>query len=308
MEALIRMTGITRFFGPLCAVSDLNLELFPGEIVGLLGPNGAGKSTTMRILTGCLGASAGSVLLEGVDLRDEPLRAKFSIGYLPETPPLYHDLTVDEYLLFCARLKAVARTEIKAALTRVKSQCGLDQVGKRLIGNLSKGFQQRVGIAQAIIHSPRVIVLDEPTSGLDPNQIIEIRGLIRTLGREHGVLLSSHILPEVQALCDRVVIVHNGRLAYTQQLAAMDQRQYSAVRIRLLLPPAESAITELEAVDQATALGQNSFLLQLNPKCSVEQLAKEIVERDWGLLELMPATQTLEQIFYRLTTTGESSD
>jgi len=306
MEALIRMAGITRFFGQFCAISNINLELFPGEIVGLLGPNGAGKSTTMRILTGCLGTSAGSVLLDGVNLNDDPIRAKRNIGYLPETPPLYRDLTVDEYLHFCAHLKAVPKSGIKGALERVKSQCGLDQVGKRLLANLSKGFQQRVGIAQAIIHSPRVIVLDEPTSGLDPNQIMEIRALIRSLGKEHGVLLSSHILPEVQSLCDRVIIVHNGRLVYTQQLTNISQQKYSRVRIRLVRPPAQTAIAELEAVASVTAVGENSYLLGLHEAFDPEQLAKQVVARDWGLLELMPEQHNLEQIFYRLTTSEEN--
>jgi ABC-2 type transport system ATP-binding protein len=306
MEALIRMTGITRFFGQFCAVRNLSLELMPGEILGLLGPNGAGKSTTMRILSGCLGASLGSVEVDGFDLFKEPLQAKRAIGYLPETPPLYPELTVDEYLEFCARLKAVKRSETVAALNRVKSLCGLEKAGGRLIRNLSKGFQQRVGIAQAIIHNPRVIILDEPTNGLDPNQIIEIRELIRTLGESHGVILSTHILPEVQSVCDRVLILKSGRLVYTEYLARINGSENSVMRIRLDQSPGEEAVADLEGVVGVTALGDNRFSLRLGTGCSIPAMAKQIIQRDWGVLELVPEHQNLEQIFYRLTTTEEN--
>jgi len=306
MEALIRLTGITRFFGQFCAVRNLSLELMPGEILGLLGPNGAGKSTTMRILSGCLRASQGSVEVNGFDLFKEPLLAKRSIGYLPETPPLYPELTVDEYLGFCARLRAVKRSETVAALDRAKSLCGLEKTGSRLIRNLSKGFQQRVGIAQAIIHNPRVIILDEPTNGLDPNQIIEIRQLIRTLGERHGVILSTHILPEVQSVCDRVLILKNGRLVYTEYLVQMNDSENNAVRIRLDQSSEEAAVADLEGVAGVTALGNNRFSIRLDTGCSIPALVKQIVQRDWGLLELVSEHQNLEQIFYRLTTTEEN--
>lgn len=299
---MIRMTGITRFFGQFCAVRNISLELFQGEIVGLLGPNGAGKSTTLRILSGCLGASHGSVQLDGIDLFKEPLQAKRAIGYLPETPPLYHELTVDEYLSFCAHLKRVQKLEIKAALDRVKSLCGLGREGNRLIRNLSKGFQQRVGIAQAIIHNPRVIILDEPTSGLDPNQIVEIRSLIRTLGSSHGVILSTHILPEVQSVCDRVLILNNGRLIYTESLAQMRDRESDVLKIRLGHSPGQAAVAELAGIVSVTTLAENRFSLQLSGTCSAEAVAKQIIQRGWGLLELIPEKQNLEQIFYRLTT------
>ena len=308
MQALIRMTDINRFFGQFCAVRNLSLELFQGEILGLLGPNGAGKSTTMRILSGCLGANQGSVQLDGVDLFKAPLQAKRTIGYLPETPPLYHDLTVDEYLGFCAQLKAVKGSGINAALDRAKSLCGLAREGNRLIRNLSKGFQQRVGIAQAIIHTPRVIILDEPTSGLDPNQIIEIRELIRTLGKSHAVILSTHILPEVQSLCDRVLIMNHGRQVFTEYLAQMNERESDGVRIRLSRSPGEAAIAELTGVDSVTPLEENRFSLQLNAACSVEAVVKEIVQRDWGLQELVPDNHNLEQIFYQLTTAEDSNN
>ncbi|MCP4288045.1 MAG: ABC transporter ATP-binding protein [Gammaproteobacteria bacterium] len=308
MEALIRMTGITRYFGPFCAVRNLDLELQPGEIVGLLGPNGAGKSTTMRILSGCLGASEGRVQLEGVDLFQHPQKAKRTIGYLPETPPLYPELTVDEYLGFCARLRSLKRPELKAALARAKNLCGLSETGNRLIRNLSKGYRQRVGIAQAIIHSPNAIILDEPTSGLDPNQIVEIRELIRMLGKSHGIILSTHILPEVQSVCDRVLILHKGRLIYTEQLEKLSYRESGLLTVRLNHPPDRAAIAGLEGVLNVTILGNKRFGIQLKSKGSIDALVNQIVQRNWGLLELVPDKPNLEQVFYRLTTTEESGN
>ena len=307
MEPLIRMTGITRYFGQRCAVQDLSLELLPGEIVGLLGANGAGKTTSMRILSGCLGAHQGSVLLDGVDLFKAPLRAKRSIGYLPETPPIYPELTVDEYLTFCARLKAVNNSAIKTAMEQAKAVCGLDKEGSRVIRNLSKGYQQRLGLAQAIIHQPRVIILDEPTSGLDPNQIIEIRNLIRMLGEKQGVILSTHILPEVQAVCDRVLILHHGRLIYSGKIAQLSEAEGSStVTVGLSRPPEQAAIAMLRGVEDVSALEANRFTLRLTQPAAAESLLQQMVQRDWGPTEFTPGKPDLEQIFYRLTTTTES--
>jgi ABC-2 type transport system ATP-binding protein len=227
---------------------------------------------------------------------------------LPENPPLYPELTVDEYLRFCARLKALKRVATKAALERVKSLCGLAGDGSRLIRNLSKGFKQRVGIAQAIIHNPQVIILDEPTSGLDPNQIVEIRGLIRTLGKDHGVILSTHILPEVQSVCDRVLIMHNGRLIHTQDLTQLNQQNSEGLMVRLGCPPGRDTLAQLAGVVDVTALGENRFKLLLSTMESADAVVKQIVQRDWQLLELAPDKPSLEQIFYRLTTTGENGN
>ncbi|MGH8456565.1 MAG: ABC transporter ATP-binding protein, partial [Stenotrophobium sp.] len=200
-EILIEARGLTRRYGPTVAVSDLSLTLRKGEILGLLGPNGAGKSTTMKMLTGNLAPSSGTALIKGVSLHDAPTAAKRNLGYLPEQPPVYPELTVDEYLRYCAGLHGIASAQRAAAVKQAKKSCGLADTGQRLIGNLSKGYQQRVGLAQAIIHRPSVIVLDEPTVGLDPIQIREIRSLITELGQTHSVILSSHILPEIQAVC-----------------------------------------------------------------------------------------------------------
>ena len=204
--------GLSRRFGTHTAVDDVDLELRRGEVLGFLGPNGAGKTTLMQMLTGNLAPTTGSVSVCGADLLDDPVAAKSHIGYLPETPPLYRDMTVGEYLDLVARLHRVPGSRRRAAVDKAQARCGLSDVSRKLIGTLSKGYQQRVGIAQAIVHEPDVIILDEPTVGLDPNQIREIRALIRELGGTHSIILSTHIMPEVEAICDRVQIMHRGKI------------------------------------------------------------------------------------------------
>lgn len=216
--------NLSRKYGQVVAVHKIHLQLHRGEVLGLLGPNGAGKTTTLRMLTGNLAPSNGSIEICGIDLFDKPEEAKMHLGYLPEIPPLYLDMTVNEYLLLVARLHRVKKEAIQAALDNVKQRCGLENRSKDLIGALSKGFQQRVGIAQAIIHSPDVIILDEPTVGLDPNQIREIRQLIRDLGTTSSVILSTHILPEVENICDRVQIMHKGSIVFDQAMAQMREQ------------------------------------------------------------------------------------
>src|SRR3972149_378813 len=207
MESLARVENLYRYYGDICAVHDVSFEIKRGEVLGFLGPNGAGKSTTMQIISGNLAPSAGLVQINGIDMLDQPKLAKAQLGYLPEQPPLYRELTVDEYLGYCGQINRVPGGKRRAAVDTARQRCGLTEVGRRLIGNLSKGFQQRVGIAQAIIHSPALVILDEPTVGLDPIQIREIRALIRELAGEHSVILSTHILPEGQAICARVQII-----------------------------------------------------------------------------------------------------
>ena len=309
MEAapLIQAQGLTRAFGPTVAVEGVDLQLRQGEILGLLGPNGAGKSTTMKMLTGCLAPSAGSVAIGDFDLRTAPVAAKRKLGYLPEQPPLYPELCVDEYLGFAARLHGVPRGEREAALERAKNSCGLQAMGRRLVGNLSKGYQQRVGLAQAIIHSPEVIVLDEPTVGLDPIQIREIRALITELGRKHSVLLSSHILPEIQAICDRVMIINRGRVVYSEDMATAMRPSFSSAIIGLRKPPEEGELAALEDVEAVEALGAQRFRL----RCRTDTVARErwaatAASEGWGLFELQPELRTLEDIFVALTSGSDA--
>ncbi len=303
MKPLIKTEGLYRYYGDHCAVRDLSFELYPGEVLGLLGPNGAGKSSTLRMIAGNLAPSAGRVWLDGVDLQSNPIEAKRALGYLPENPPLYPELTVDEYLHYCARLHCVTRDLLAVAVSDAKARCGLDDVGQRLIGNLSKGYQQRVGIAQAIVHNPKVVILDEPTVGLDPIQIREIRSLISDLGSERGVVLSTHILPEVQATCSRVLILHHGEQAYASSL----QHEYSSLSrcflIRLAQPPALEAIHALPGIGHVDQLGQGHYRLCLadEVECSANKLIEQLVQTDWGLEEFVPEQQGLEQIFVRIT-------
>ena len=215
---MIEVAHLSKRYGDLAAVHDVSFTAAPGQILGFLGPNGAGKTTTMRIITGFLPATTGTVRVQGFDVFEQSADVRRRIGYLPENPPLYNDMTVVPYLRFVARLKGMSRGDIGAALDRVLDTCGLSGVSGRLLGHLSKGYRQRVGLAQALIHDPPVLILDEPTIGLDPRQIIEIRGLIRTLGGKRTVVLSTHILPEVSQVCDKVVIVNEGRVVLQDQL------------------------------------------------------------------------------------------
>jgi ABC-2 type transport system ATP-binding protein len=222
-EITLSARNLARRFGNLHVVHDVSLELRRGEVLGLLGHNGAGKTTTLQMLTGCLLPNSGEVDICGISLLHNPVRAKVHIGYLPETPPLYRELSVNDYLTFAARLRGMESAAVSVALAQARRRCGLEDVGKKIIGTLSKGYQQRVGIAQAIIHSPAVIVLDEPTVGLDPMQIRDVRTLIRELGDTHSVILSTHMLGEVESVCDRVEIMQRGKLIYSGSSASMMQ-------------------------------------------------------------------------------------
>lgn len=239
---VIEANGLRRCFGRRAVVHNVSLKLNCGEILGFLGPNGAGKSTTMRMLTGNLAPGSGSIRICGTDLLKNPLEAKRHIGYLPEIPPLYKELTVDEYLSFAARLHGLAGASVKNALDEVKQQCELGDMGKRLIGILSKGYQQRVAIAQAIIHKPQLIVLDEPSAGLDPNQIQKMRTLIHALGKTHAVILSSHILSEVESVCSRVQIMHQGRLVLDDNLDNLKRKNVNLENIFMQLTAENTSV------------------------------------------------------------------
>jgi len=285
------------------AVREIDLTLRRGEVLGLLGPNGAGKTTTMQMLTGNLAPSAGTISICGLDLAAEPVPAKRHIGYLPEHPPLYRDLTVDEFLRLVARLHGLARPHAKRAVEAVKARCGLTDTGKRLLGSLSKGYQQRVGIAQAIIHDPDVVVLDEPTVGLDPIQIREIRSLIRALSEGRSVILSTHILPEVETVCDRVEIMHQGRLVYSDTIAALDQfTRGLALQVSFRHPPQPSALAALPGVTRVDTLGDHTFRLSRDPQQDpTDAIVDHAVTERWGLYEIGPAHSRLEDVFMQLT-------
>ena len=309
--ALVRVEHLCRYFGGTCALNDLSFEVHRGEVLGFLGPNGAGKSTTMQILSGNLAPSAGRVLINGVDMLKQPRQAKAALGYLPDQPPLYRELTVDEYLQYCARLRRIPRGERRLAIERAKQRCGLTEVGRRLIGNLSKGYQQRVGIAQAIVHMPALVILDEPTVGLDPIQMREIRALIRELSAEHGVILSTHILPEIQATCDRVQIIHKGRLMLSDTLAGLQARMHSSsVVVGLHNMPPLTELAALPGIGSVELLADGRVrlhhvspdFLTHNP---AEALVARAVQQGWRLYELIPERASLEQIFVDITRTEQ---
>ena len=306
-NSLIQVEQVSRFFGPLRAVDEISFEVHKGEVLGFLGPNGAGKSTTMQIISGNLAPSAGRVLVNGIDLLDKPKQAKALLGYLPDQPPLYRELTVDEYLRYCAKLNRISSA--RRALDAAKQRCGLADVGKRLIGNLSKGYRQRVGIAQAIIHSPAVVILDEPTVGLDPIQIRDIRELIRELSVEHSVILSTHILPEVQAVCDRVQIINHGRLVLSDSIEGLQQRMLGrGVNVAFKRAPLHEALLQLLPGCGVACLGEGRFCVSSSePDEVAEKLVALSVAHDWGLYELTPDRMSLEQIFVDITTTEQEA-
>ena len=306
-KILISVEQLYRYYGHYLAVDAISFELKQGEVLGFLGPNGAGKSSTMQMISGNLAPSAGRIRINGIDLLDAPKRAKAEIGYLPEQPPVYRDLTVDEYLSYCARLHRVSKTQRGGAVSRAKQRCGLGGVGRRLIGNLSKGFQQRVGIAQAILHNPAVVILDEPTVGLDPNQIRDIRSLIRELGESHGIILSTHILPEVQATCSRVQIIHQGKLVFAEDMQTLERRLTSHV---LLLEtreaPDEAGLAGIQGIDGVELLGTSRARLHFSGDNPAASVAAYVAEQQLGLLELALDRQTLEQVFVELTCSDQA--
>ncbi|MDH4134340.1 MAG: ABC transporter ATP-binding protein [Gammaproteobacteria bacterium] len=304
-ETLLKVEDLSRFYGPLQAVRNIDFEVRHGEVLGFLGPNGAGKTTTMQMLTGNLAPSTGRITVAGHDLLEDPRAAKAAIGYLPEQPPVYRDLTVDEYLDTCAALNRIERGKRRAARESAKAKCGLQEVGKRLIGNLSKGYQQRVGIAQAIIHLPPVIILDEPTAGLDPIQIREIRNLIRELGQDHSVILSTHILPEVQGVCTHVQIISRGTLVLDDSIEGLTRRmQSSSLMLRFRNAPAPDALTGLAGVTSVETTPDGSLCIYHDPSTDpTDDLVRLAVEKHWGLQALIPQQASLEDIFVELTAT-----
>jgi len=301
-KVLINVEKLTRYYGHHRAVDTISFDLAQGEVLGFLGPNGAGKSTTMQMISGNLAPTAGRISINGIDLLDQPRWAKAEIGYLPERPPLYPDLTVDEFLAYCARLHRVRKGQCTRAINRARARCGLQHVGRRLIGNLSKGYQQRIGIAQAILHNPAIVILDEPTAGLDPNQIRDIRALIRELGESHGIILSTHILPEVQAICSRVQILHRGRLVFSESMTTLRQQLSGQTLILETAHPMERPLVEqIPAVEHVDWTGPQRARLYFQADNPAGEVAAVVIRKGWGLVELALERQTLEQVFVDLT-------
>ncbi len=310
----ITVRNLTKYYGHEKAINDISFDVKTGEILGFLGPNGAGKTTTMKIITCYMPPTSGSVDVDGYSIADYSLEVRRKIGYLPELNPLYLDMNVVDYLEYAARLHGLDRATMKRQLGQMVEVCGLKDVRHKDIGELSKGYRQRVGLAQAMIHEPDVLILDEPTSGLDPNQIIEIRNLIRQLGRAKTVILSTHILSEVQATCDRVIIINDGAIAADGTPAELQQQFHSAETVSLELKAAVSdpmaemfpkikALAGVESVEYAGADGNlHRFTISVAKGSDVrEDLFRQAVAEKWVLLEMSRKGTSLEEVFHRLT-------
>jgi ABC-2 type transport system ATP-binding protein len=310
-EILVEVKEVSRYYGQIAALESISFTMNKGEVLGFLGPNGAGKTTTMQVITGNLAPTSGSVRVADHDLLEDPRAAKKAIGYLPEQPPVYKELTVDEYLDYCAALNRISRDKRTAARDAAKEKCGLTEVGRRLIGHLSKGYQQRVGLAQAIIHMPPVVILDEPTVGLDPIQIREIRKLIRDLGKTHSVILSTHILPEVQATCDRVQIINKGEIIMTDSIDGLqEQLKSSSITVAFQQAPDLDKLKNLPSINAVEEASPGFWRLLFKPdQDPTDEVVKLSVANNWGLRELRPGRVSLEEVFVHLTTSDhEHSD
>jgi ABC-2 type transport system ATP-binding protein len=312
---MIKVEGLTKRYPRTLAVDNVSFEVEKGQIVGFLGPNGAGKTTTMRVLTCFLPPTEGRVEVAGYDVTTQSMDVRKRIGYLPETPPLYPEMEVVEYLEFVGRLKGVPKSDLKRRVAEVSERCRVADVSKKLISKLSKGYRQRVGLAQAIIHNPDVLILDEPTSGLDPKQIIETRSLIKDLSGEHTIILSTHILSEVEAMCERVIIINKGRIAATDTVANLTTRLRGSELVALEVSAREGAANpadvqrKLEQVagvsrvlDKGGKNGRLSFEVEsLQDKHIRPDLARAVVEAGWNLHDMHAAGLSLEEIFLQLT-------
>jgi len=307
MEMMVEVQDLTKYYGSTPAISRLNFEVAKGEIVGFLGPNGAGKTTTLKILAGFMPPTSGAARLNGYDCVTDSLAVRRSLGYLPETVPLYPDLTVGQFLRFAARAKGVEVREEQAEVDRVVEACGLAEVGETLISSLSKGFRQRVGLAQALLTSPPLLILDEPTIGLDPAQIVEIRQLIKDLSGDHTVVLSSHILPEVSQLCQRVIIINRGQIVACDTPENLSRQLGHGSRLSLeVRGPAVDlyvALMGIPGIKDVIRQGEEHYLVETREELDLRpEIARLVVARGWDLLELKAQEFTLEEVFLNLVT------
>jgi ABC-2 type transport system ATP-binding protein len=308
---VIEVQNLTKRYGRVTAVEDVSFRVERGEILGFLGPNGAGKTTTMRILTGYMPATEGKALVAGFDVFDQPIDAKRRTGYLPETPPLYPDMTVAEYLTFVAKIKGVASADRKERIATVMERTRVADMAGRLCSKLSKGYKQRVGLAQALIHNPDVLILDEPTAGLDPKQIIETRQLIKQLAGDHTIILSTHILPEVSQTCDRVVIINKGRVVAVDTpdnlTARLRGSETMYVQVDAGGADPSAALTAIAGVTRVAEADRRDGVVAFEVDSETgrdvrRDLARAVVTSGWGLLEMRPMRMSLEDIFLSLTT------
>lgn len=303
MNSILRINRLSHKYTSSWAIRDISMEIAHNGIIGLLGSNGAGKSTTMNIICGVLNHTEGEVYINGFDIRTQPEAAKKEIGFLPQIPPLYTDLTVDEYLRYCAELRFVENGRIKNAVEEVKERCGIAHFSNRLIGNLSGGYRQRVGIAQAIIHKPKLVVMDEPTNGLDPNQLIEVRKLIKEIALDHAVLLSSHILSEIHILCKEIVMIEGGRLVFADTMDAFDNYiPAHSLIMRMETPPLMSEILKISGVTKVDLLTDKQVRVYFDCGEEItEQLIVAGVQQNWQLREISLEKGQLDDIFKTLS-------
>ena len=311
---MIQVQNLTKSYGGNVAIHALNFSVKKGEVVGFLGPNGAGKSTTMKIITGFMAPTSGQAVVGGFDVFENPIEVKRKIGYLPETPPVYGDMSVEAYLTYVAELKGVQKASLKKYVSSAIEKTNLGSVQKRIIQNLSKGFKQRVGIAQALVSDPEVLILDEPTVGLDPKQVAEIRDLIGQLKGHHTIILSTHILPEVQATCERIIIINKGKIVAQDSLANLANLQAGGRRVHVKVrKPSPEVISVLGGISGVTkvsgGLSATDFVLETQDNEEmIEKIASQIIQKGYGLLEISSGKADLEDIFLKLTYGTQSAE
>ena len=312
---MIELKNVTKRFGSKTAVDSISFEVKKGEIIGFLGPNAAGKTTTMRMITGFFPPTSGEVIVAGVDILKEPLRAKEKIGYMPENVPVYKEMDVYSYLKFIAEIKGVARDKVEASVQKAMRETGLTDVSRSIIAKLSKGYRQRVGLAQAIMNDPEVLVLDEPTVGLDPKQIREIRELIKNMRGERTIILSTHILPEVAMTCDRVIVINHGKIIAQDEVKNLTDPSSKAVSIYLEVEaPEQKVIAELKKIsgvsevrsESSVSEGVNGFTVTTDGESDIRRdVVARIMKNNWGLLEFRRKQMSLEDVFLKLVTKEE---
>ena len=312
---MVEVDNLTKYYGDFPAIENISFTVNRGEILGFLGPNGAGKTTAMRVLTGFMPPTSGSVRIAGFDVVDNSLEVRRHIGYLPETVPLYTEMSVEDYLDFMGRIRGMSKQWRKRRISDVIGMCRLEEYQSSLIGKLSKGFRQRVGIAQAVLHEPEVLIMDEPTIGIDPIQVVETRNLIKSFGGDHTVILSTHILPEVSMVCERVIIIHEGQVVAIDRPDNLSERLRGTERIEVDIrgPVTEvmALLRDIQGVQEVTRTdrqGVASYDIETISGADLrEQISNLVYQRGWGLLRLQPIQMSLEEIFLRLTVTESGS-